>query len=80
MVDHDALERVATRLGYADMGKVKYVSEFLKQGAPLGIEGEGRLPSHGQNNHTCYDFGRRVPDSLQTAIEEGYLCGPPTKE
>ena len=60
MVDHEALERVATRLGYADMGKVKYISEFLKHGASLGIEGEGRLPSMGQNNHTCYEYGSRV--------------------
>ena len=80
MVDHEALERVATRLGYADMGKVKYISEFLEHGASLGIEGEGRLPSMGQNNHTCYEYGSQVADSLQAGIEDGYLCGPLTKE
>ena len=31
MVDHEALERVATRLGYKDMGKVKYICDFLEQ-------------------------------------------------
>ena len=55
MVDHVALERVATRLGYNDMRKVKYVCDFLGNGASLGIEGEGRLPSMGQNNQTFYE-------------------------
>jgi hypothetical protein len=64
MVDHEALERVATRLGYKDMKKVKYICNFLEHGASLGIEGEGRMPSLGPNNATCYEFGSRVADSF----------------
>ena len=80
MVDHEALERVATRLGYKDMGKVKYICDFLEHGASLGVEGEGRMPSMGQNNATCYQFGSRVADSLQAGINDGHLCGPLTRE
>ena len=45
MVDHVALDRVARRLGYKDMGKVDYINSFLENGASLGVEGEGRMPS-----------------------------------
>ena len=48
MVDHEALERVATRLGYKDMDKVRYVCHFLKNGASLGIEGV-RITAHATN-------------------------------
>ena len=33
LVDQEALMRVAERLGYSDMGKVRYVCEFLEDGA-----------------------------------------------
>jgi hypothetical protein len=78
MVDHEALKRVAARLGYKDMGKVDLICNFLEHGAgaSLGVEGEGRMPSMGDNNATCYQYGSRVADSLQAGINDGYLCGP----
>ena len=79
MVDHKALKRVAVRLGYKDMRKVDFICNFLEHGASLGVEGEGRLPSMGDNNATCYQFGSRVADSLQAGINDGYLCGPLTR-
>ena len=80
MVDHVALERVANRIGYKDMAKVKHICSFLEQGASLGVEGEGRMPSQGQNNATVNEYGSRVADSLQAGINEGYLCGPLTQQ
>ena len=64
MVDHDALLRVAKRLKYPDMGKVSYICDFLREGASLGIEGEGRWPSAGRNNKSNMEFGARVADSI----------------
>ena len=80
LVNHEALMRVATRLGYADMVKVRYVCSFLKDGASLEIEGEGRWPSVGKNNNSVAEAGARVADSLQAGLEDGYLSGPLTKE
>ena len=80
MVNHEALEKAATRLGYKDMRKVRHICKILKDGAPLDIEGEGRMSSRGENNRTVYDYGSRVADSLQAGIEDGYMCGPLTKQ
>ena len=60
MVDHVALERVATRIGYKDMAKVKHICSFLEQGASLGVEGEGRMPSL----LTSSARGSRIPYKL----------------
>ena len=60
MVNHEALEKAATRLGYKDMRKVRHICKILKDGAPLNIEGEGRMASEGKNNRTVYDYGSRV--------------------
>ena len=79
MVDHKALKRVAVRLGYKDMKKVDFICGFLEHGADLGVEEEGRLPSKGDNNATCYEYGDRVADSLQAGLNDGYLCGPLTR-
>ena len=62
------------------MGKVRHICRILKEGAPLEIEGEGRIASRGKNNDTVYNFGSRVADSLQAGIEDGYLCGPLTEQ
>ena len=80
IVDHEALMRAAKRLNYPDMSKVQYICDFLKEGASLGIQGEGRWPSAGRNNSSVLDYGARVADSLQGGIEDGYLCGPLTRE
>ena len=65
IVDHEALMKAAKRLNYPDMGKVQYVCDFLKEGASLGIQEEGRWPSAGRNNSSVLDYGARVADSLQ---------------
>ena len=62
------------------MDKVRYICGFLKEGASLGVQGEGQWPSAGKNNSLVLDFDARVADSLQGGIEDGYLCGPLTKE
>ena len=65
IVNHEALMRAAKRLNYHDMNKVRYICEFLKEGASLGVQGEGRWPSAGKNNSSVLDYGSRVADSLQ---------------
>ena len=46
----------------------------------MGIEGEGRWPSHGPNNPSSLEFGQRFADSLQTAIKANIMWGPLPEE
>ena len=79
MVDHTALLEIASSLGHPDMRRVKYIAEMLMNGAVLGVEQEGRWPSRGLNKQSAYQYGDRVADSLQTGLDEGFLCGPFTE-
>ena len=40
-----------------EQAKMKEIAEMLEHGADLGIEGEGRWASEGENNTTVYEFG-----------------------
>ena len=50
------------------------------KGADLGITGEGRWPSIGENSPNTEVFGERLVNALQASIILGYLCGPLTEE
>ena len=53
---------------------------MLEYGADLGIEGEWRWSLEGPNNESVYDYGSRVADSLQTALQDGIMYGPLRRE
>ena len=76
MIDHIKLLEVADRLELKEKAKVQETADMLEHGANLGISGEGRWPSEGDNNKSVYEFGSRVADSLQTALKEGIMFGP----
>ena len=80
MIDHKKVEEIAKRLEIPEKVKVSEIACMLENGANLGNEGEGRWPSEGPNNDSVYEFGARVADSIQTALKEGIIYGPLTRE
>jgi hypothetical protein len=80
MIDREKLVEVAERLEMKKKAKVREVAEMMENGADLGIEGEGRWPSEGDNNESVYEYGSRVADSLQTVLKDGIMFGPYTRD
>ena len=57
LMDHRPLERIAEEVGYIRRTKLAEIVRTLRDGADLGIEGEGRWPSHGRNNISIETYG-----------------------
>jgi hypothetical protein len=76
MIDHVKLVEVAERLELKEKAKVREVAKMLEKGADLGIAGEGRWPSEGENNECVYEYGSTLADSLQSALKDGIMFGP----
>ena len=65
----------AARLGLVEKGKVAKTCQMLKDRANIGVSGEGRWATEGPNSSSVYDYGVRVADSLQTAVNDGIMYG-----
>ena len=72
---HRQTEGRAIHVGLRDMEWVEEVCDRLRKGAVLGCKGEGRWPTKGQNTQSTYEEGARMADSLQTYINDGFVCG-----
>ena len=70
------MAEAAARLGISEKAKMAETFTMLKEGASIGVSGEGRWASTGPNSGSVYDFGSRVADSLQTAVKDGIMYGP----
>ena len=66
----------AARLGLVEKEKVAKTCQMLKDGANIGVSGEGRWATEGPNSSSVYDYWVRVADSLQTAVNDGIMYGP----
>ena len=44
-LDPTEFVNVAQEAGYSDMNHINYICDYLVQGAKIGCEGEGRLPT-----------------------------------
>jgi hypothetical protein len=80
LIDHRKVGELASKLDMVEESKVETIQDMLENGANLGIEGEGRWASMGDNNPTVYEFGDHVADSLQTAVKQGIMYGPMRRE
>ena len=76
LMDHTQIARIADEVGYERAAKVEKIISTLRDGADLGIEGEGRWPSEGVNDPSVEVYGARIGDALQTGIDIGYMYGP----
>ena len=79
-VDPDQLMTVATELGFPVTDKLRRVCLVLRDGAALGCEGRGRLPTVGQNGKTVADHGAIICDVLQSWIIKGIAAGPLSRQ
>ena len=61
---------------YKDIARLKRVVDRLDNGANIGCEGRGRLPTVTPNGSSAYELGARVADSLQDWINQGIGVGP----
>ena len=73
MINDLKVKEVVDRLEVIEKSKVDNICTMLREGANIGVEGEGRWLSWGRNNSTVYQFGERVEDSLQTAVKYGIM-------
>ena len=70
----------ANEAGYKDMNHVCFIRSDLKNGAKIGCEQEGRLPTFWWNNPTVSDRGFEISDEIQTWINMGICVGPLSEE
>ena len=56
--------KLAIEAGYKDMDHVRFIRNYLENGAKIGCEGEGRLPTHRTNNSTVSDYGFEILDEI----------------
>jgi hypothetical protein len=75
-VSSEGLRDLAARANFPHTTMLNRVCDRLDNGANIGCEGRGRLPTFGSNAKTVYEYGDRVSDSLQGWICEGIAAGP----
>jgi len=79
-INHGNLLRLAEVLGFWDMEWVRKVCQDLKEGYDIGVRGAARLPSHGENHQSVYEYGSRVADTLCSWVRQGLVAGPLDRE
>ena len=79
-INPETVWEIAQEVGYRWQTKVNEIVQIMIKGADLGITGEGRWPSIGENSPSTEEFGERLVDALQASIILGHMCGPLTEE
>ena len=67
------MAEAAARLGISEKAKVAETCKMLKEGASIGVSGEGRWASTGPNSSSVYDFGSRVADGIMYGPLHGLI-------
>lgn len=75
-VDPAELLAVAEEIGFPVSEKLQRVCLVLREGASLGCEGRGRLPTVGRNSKDVAQHGAIICDVLQSWIAKGIAAGP----
>ena len=65
----------ANEAGYKDMKHVSFIRNYLKTGANIGCEKEGRLPTFGRNDTSVSDNGYEVADERVSWLKMGICVG-----
>ena len=79
-INVEEMEKIAEEIGYRDP-KLDRAGTWLREGVLLGCnDPDARLRTEGKNSSLAHKLGVRVSDSLQSAIKQGYICGPLTME
>ena len=75
-VDPDELMAVAVEIAFPVTDKLRRVCVVLREGASLGCEGRGRLPTVGRNGKDVAQHGAIICDVLQSWVAKGIAAGP----
>ena len=75
-VSASAIRDLADRAGLRDEALVGKVCYRLENGASLGVEGRGRLPTRVKNSASLSEHGYAISDSLQEWVVDGLAAGP----
>ena len=75
-ISWEKIEEEAKSCGYHNRDKLVRVREILVNGATLGCEGTGRLPSRVRNSPTVAANGSKVADTLQGWLKSKIVAGP----
>ena len=62
--------------GYKDMNHVLFIKKYLEEGADIGCEREGRLPTFRRNDASIGDHGLEVADEIVSWLKMGICVGP----
>ena len=79
-VSAQGLRDLAERAQFPHYSMLDRVCERLENGAKVGCEGRGRLPTVAKNARSVFEYGDRVSDALQTWVCEGIAAGPLREE
>lgn len=79
-VEEKKLRELADKSEFPHTTMLERVCHRLREGAYIGCEGRGRLPTRVKNSVTVYEFGDRISDTLQEGICEGIMAGPLREE
>ena len=66
----------AIEAGYKDMSHVRFIRSYLENGATIGCEKEGRLPTYGRNDPSVSDHGSELADEIVNWLKIGICVGP----
>ena len=75
-IDGNELKAAALEAGIQNSAKLTRTVDILNNGATLGCEGTGRLPTRGRNSPTAAADGPKVADNLQDWVMDGIAFGP----
>ena len=79
-VSSSRLKELVERYGYTDWARLERAVDRLNNGADIGCQGRGRLPTFSGNSSSAFEFGDRVADSLAEWIKDGIMVGPLDEE
>ena len=75
-VSSSGLRDLANRADFSNTTMLNRVCKRLEDGARIGCEGRGRLPTFASNAKTVFEHGDRVSDTLQGWVCDGIAAGP----
>ena len=77
-IDPERLRQAALKRGMPEGETLKFICTMLRDGAILGCEGRGRLPTRSCNSKKVLKHGHVICDTLQDWVVQGIAAGPLT--
>ena len=75
-IDSTALRKKLVEVGYPINSHVEWILKYIKEGADIGCQGEGRWPTSKPNCPSALEHGAALGDMIQTWIRDKICWGP----